>query len=544
MALEDDSQFRETPWHALGSTSEVFERLHTNLDGLTSGEAAERLQRFGPNALTPPKKPSFLAKLWGQLNNVLIFILLAAAVVVAGLREWIETGLIIGVVVINVIIGLAQEGKAEKAAEAIKAMLSSTATVIRDGGKRSSVDASELVPGDIVFVKSGDRLPADLRLVEVTNLQVQEAMLTGESVSISKNLIPVAEASGLGDRKCMAFSATTVSAGQGLGVVVATGDNAQIGQINKLVSQVESTKTNLIIQMEILGRWLATIVVLIALGAFLLAFLLAKEGFVHAFESAVAIAVAMIPEGLPALVTIVLALGTKKMADQKAIIRQLPCVETLGSLTVICSDKTGTLTKNEMTVVAVKTAGGLYKVSGVGYAPQGSFSLDGRELSADELAGVRAVLEGGVLCNDSALSEDGGAFTPNGAPTEVSLITAALKAGINLDSLKAAKPRVGSVPFESEHKFMATVHEYGGRRVLLVKGAPDRLLPMCSAQLRGDGAAEVEGAGLEGSAATAPLEEGMWVRAQEELSSQGLRVLALCRSAGFEREEARRAGSI
>ncbi|KAI8475578.1 MAG: cation transporting ATPase [Monoraphidium minutum] len=595
----DDAQLRDTPWHSWGDVDAILKALGTTLDGLSEQEAAARLERFGPNALTPPKKPGFLAKLWGQLNNVLIFILLAAAVVVAGLREWIEMGLILGVITINVIIGLAQEGKAEKAAEAIKAMLSSTANVVR-GGQRSSMDASVLVPGDIVFIKSGDRLPADLRLLEVTNLQVQEAMLTGESVPISKNLIAVPEASGLGDRKCMAFSATTVSAGQGLGVVVATGDNAQIGQINRLVSQVESTKTNLIIQMEILGRWLAIVVVTIAIGAFLLAFLKAKEGFTHAFESAVAIAVAMIPEGLPALVTIVLALGTKKMADQKAIIRQLPCVETLGSLTVICSDKTGTLTKNEMTVVALRTAAALYKVSGVGYAPTGAFSLELRavhgrrheagtevpggggsrcaacgqrcecsgpvpstpvpsaqdthvstltplradttplplhfnsdaELAGASMEGVRAVLEGAVLCNDSNLNVAGeGAaaiYTPNGAPTEVALITAGLKAGISLTDLKASKPRIGSVPFESEHKFMATIHGTAGRRVLFVKGAPDRLLPMCGGQLVSDDPQEVEAAGST-AGRVAPLDAAFWTKAQEELSSQGLRVLALCK---------------
>ncbi|GBF92410.1 carbonate dehydratase [Raphidocelis subcapitata] len=553
MGLDEDREaLLEVPWHSLPADA-ILKRLDTSLDGLTAEEAAARLARFGPNALTPPKKAGFFKKLWDQLNNVLIFILLAAAVVTAGLREWIETGLIIGVVTINVAIGLVQEGKAEKAAEAIKAMLSSTANVVR-GGQRFAVDASQLVPGDVVAVKSGDRLPADLRLLQVANLQVMEAMLTGESVPISKNLVVVEAASALGDRKCMGFSATTVSAGQGLGVVVATGDSAEIGKINRLVSQVESAKTNLIIQMEILGRWLASIVCLIALGAFLLAFLRAKESFSHAFESAVAIAVAMIPEGLPALVTIVLALGTKKMADHNAIIRQLPCVETLGSLTVICSDKTGTLTKNEMTVVALKSVGGLYRAQGVGYDPVGGFTKDGAELSSDaELAPVRALLEGAVLCNDSALATEaapggGTTYTPNGAPTEVSLITAALKAGMDLPALKAAKPRIGSVPFESEHKFMATIHSTGAdappaarpaggkkgssptpagpSRVLYVKGAPDRLMPMCKGQLKGDGP---EHFAATGPSALAPLDAAFWRQAQEELSSQGLRVLALCR---------------
>ncbi|WIA15444.1 hypothetical protein OEZ85_002091 [Tetradesmus obliquus] len=526
----------EIAWHTL-QDDQVLKQLDTSIEGISSEEATRRLQEYGLNALTPPKKPGFFAKLWAQLNNVLIFILLAAAVVTAGLQEWIETGLIIGVITLNVLIGMMQEGKAEKAAEAIKAMLSASANVVRDG-KRFSIEADQLVPGDVVAIKSGDRLPADLRLLQVTNLQVQEAMLTGESVPISKNLIPVAEASGLGDRKCMAFSATTVSAGQGLGVVVATGDNAEIGKINKLVSQVENAKTNLLVQMEILGHWLATIVCIIALGAFLLAFFKAKEPFAHAFESAVAIAVAMIPEGLPALVTIVLALGTKKMADHNAIIRQLPCVETLGSLTVICSDKTGTLTKNEMTVVAMRSAGALYKVSGVGYEPKGAFSADGGELGPEGMAAVKALLEGAVLCNDSHLNCDTAdgkeTWTPNGAPTEVALITAGCKAGLSLDSLKQAKPRIGSVPFESEHKFMATVHQTSpfsalnpaGRRTMFVKGAPDRLMPMCCGQLRSDSLADIDAASPDDFA---PLDLEFWRKAQEDLSSEGLRVLALCR---------------
>eukprot|EP00775_Hariotina_reticulata_P008890 gene8890-9068_t len=513
--------YHDVAWHADGDVNAVLRQLGTDMDtGLSKDEAEKRLHDYGPNALTPPKKAGLFKKLWDQLNNVLIFILVAAAIVTAGLQEWIETGLIFGVIAVNVLIGLIQEGKAEKAAEAIKAMLSASANVVRDG-KRSSVEADQLVPGDIVFIKSGDRIPADLRLLQVTNLQVQEAMLTGESVPISKNLIAVDAKAGLGDRKCMAFSATTVSAGQGLGVVVATGDNAEIGKINKLVSQVETVKTNLLIQMEILGRWLATIVVLIALGAFLLAYFRAHEPFVKAFESAVAIAVAMIPEGLPALVTIVLALGTKKMADHNAIIRQLPCVET------------GTLTKNEMTVVAVCTAQHLYKVTGVGYDPKGTFTLNDKDVSGAELTAVQAVLEGAVLCNDSHLNNNNGVFTPNGAPTEVALITAGLKAGLKLDELKAAKPRVVSVPFESEHKFMATIHQIGPptdtrdkRRVMYVKGAPDRLMPMCCGQLKSDSLSDIEAVSPK---QWAELDLSFWQKAQEELSSQGLRVLALCR---------------
>ncbi|KAF8062005.1 calcium-transporting ATPase 1 [Scenedesmus sp. PABB004] len=527
----------ETAWHSLPDGDAVLAELRSSRDGLSADEATARLAQYGRNALTPPPKPSFWRRLWNQINTLFIWILFIAALVSAALQAWPDMGLILGVVVINVSIGLFQEGKAEKAADAIKAMLSPTATVVR-GGERVTVDADGLVPGDIVVIKSGDKVPADLRLLEAHNLQIQEAMLTGESVPISKNTLPVPAASGLGDRKCLAYSATAVSAGQGLGVVVETGDRAEIGKISKMVSEVQSGKTNLLIQMEILARWLAIIVGVISLSTFLLALLHAHHHAGVAFQTAVAIAVAMIPAGLPALVTIVLAMGTTIMAKNNAIVRQLPCMETLGSLTVICSDKTGTLTKNEMTLVAMRSAGALYRVSGVGYAPTGAFTLGDAPLPEEGAAAVKALLEGALLCNDSALTKEdgpGGApvFTPNGAPTEVALITGALKAGLDPAALKAAKPRVASVPFESEHKFMATVHQveppqgagHPGRRVIYVKGAPDRLFPMCCSQLADDGLATVAGAG-----GSVPLTLPFWTAAQEELSSQGLRVLALCRA--------------
>ncbi|WIA38354.1 hypothetical protein OEZ86_001687 [Tetradesmus obliquus] len=528
----------ERAWHAIPDPDEVLRQLNTSRDGLSTEQAAEALAKYGRNALTPPPKPSFWMKLWAQINTLFIWILFIAAVVSAGLQAWADMGLILGVVVINVGIGLFQEGKAEKAADAIKAMLSPTATVVRNG-QRDTIDADLLVPGDVVVIKSGDKVPADLRLLECSNLQVQEAMLTGESVPISKNTAAVPADVGLGDRKCLAYSATAVSAGQGLGVVVATGDRAEIGKISKMVSEVTSGKTNLLIQMEVLARWLACIVGVISLATFLLALLHAHHSAGVAFQTAVAIAVAMIPAGLPALVTIVLALGTTIMAKQNAIVRQLPCMETLGSLTVICSDKTGTLTKNEMTVVAVRSAGNLYKVTGVGYDPKGTFQISGEDLSSDKQACVQALLEGTVLCNDSALTTDDATgttiYTPNGAPTEVALITAALKAGINTDALKKTTPRVASVPFESEHKFMATIHAVGPatgsgsqRRVIFVKGAPDRLMPLCNSQLADDELETIRGG--HGGSGVVPLQPEFWLTAQEQLSSQGLRVLAICRA--------------
>ncbi|KAG2431551.1 hypothetical protein HXX76_009565 [Chlamydomonas incerta] len=571
----------EVPWHAIPTGEEVVAELGSSAeDGLSTAEAERRLQAFGPNKLTEVEKISFWRRLWNQVNNMIIGLLFGAAIVEGALESWAEFGLILGVIIINTALGLFQEGRAEKAADAIKALLSPNATVLRDG-QAAVLPAEALVPGDVVLLKSGDKVPADVRLLSAVNLQVQEAMLTGESVPVSKVLHPAPPPAGLGDRKCMCFSATNVVSGQGRGVVVATGDSAEIGQINKMVGTVESARNNLVHQLEVLGRWLVLLVLAIGLVAFLLALLHADQGFKGAFESAVSIAVAIVPEGLPAVVTIVLAIGTTVMARNNAIIRQLPAVETLGSLNVICSDKTGTLTKNEMTVVALRTAATEYTVSGVGYEPVGEFAMlvpdaaakgagDGaangngtrsHPLDGAQLTALQQLLKGTVLCNDSSLVKErpgevaiaidgdgaadgaaadkggkeqeqkapkaGGAvrYSPLGAPTEVALLTAAEKAGLPpAAELKAALPRVGTVPFESEHKFMATVHreQDGGdgrsKLIMYVKGAPDRLLPLCNSQIADNDLGR-----------TSPLDPGFWKTQQAELSSRGLRVLALCR---------------
>ncbi|KAG2483675.1 hypothetical protein HYH03_017478 [Edaphochlamys debaryana] len=455
-------------------------------------------------------------------------------------------------------------------------MLSPTATVLR-GGTQEVIQAEDLVPGDILLLRAGDLVPADVRLVEATNLQIQEAMLTGESVPTSKALAACAPAAPLGDRRCIAFAATHVAAGTGRGVVVAVGDGAEIGRINKMVASVGQVRNNLLHQLEVLGRWLVSLVLIIGLVAFLLALLRTKTGFQTAFESAVSIAVAIVPEGLPAVVTIVLAIGTTVMARNNAIVRQMAAVETLGSLNVICSDKTGTLTKNEMTAVRVVTAAGVYGVSGVGYEPVGHLhtaaltpedappeptkpappapadpaqphtaiaigpdpnapegdspkpitATPTPALPASSLSALRSLLEGAVLCNDSALSATPDPasgrtlYKPMGAPTEAALLTLGAKMGLGTtQELTEAKPRLAAVPFESEFKFMATAHdEGGGRRVLWVKGAPDRLLPMCSQQVLGDDLSSL------GS-----LDGPYWAGAQAALGSQGLRVLALCRA--------------
>lgn len=466
-------------------------------------------------------------RLWEQINNALVYILIVAAVVSGILQEWKEVALIIGVIAINITIGMVQEGRAEKAAEAIKAMLSSRATVVRNG-ERLTVEADQIVPGDIVFVSSGDGMPADVRFIQVTKLQVQEAMLTGESLPVAKNLLAVSEEGALGDRKCMGYSTTLVMSGQALGVVTATGDRAEIGKINAMVGGVESTRTNLVVQLEIFGRWISIIVIIIAVSAFLIAMFVGKEEWGDAFNSAVAIAVAIIPEGLPAVVTITLAMGISHMASNNAIIRQLPAVETLGSLTVICSDKTGTLTKNEMTVVVVQTVQSQFKVSGVGYEPVGAFSTaSGAPVTDGNLASLQRLLEVGMLCNDSAVTQSRNEQTgvtkwaTTGDPTELALLTAGMKAGMEAKVLQKTKPRVGGIPFESDHKFMATVHRAPDAPVytMMVKGATDRLLKCCAYQVINDDVAQRE-----------PIDPELWLKAAADLSCQGLRVLALCQA--------------
>jgi magnesium-transporting ATPase (P-type) len=559
-------------WHAL-PVDQVLQLLETSEEtGLSDAEAQHRRDTmFGPNVLTPPKKISFLARVWAQVNNVLIWILLCSAIVCVILSKWAEVTLILLVVSVNIIIGLIQEGKAEKAAEALKAMLSPQATVVRSGA-RKLVDAAELVPGDIIFLQSGDRVPADVRLCNITKLQILEAVLTGESLPISKHTRPVLPLSPLGDRKCLGFAATLVMSGQGLGIVVETGDFAEVGKINALVSGVESGKTNLTVQLEIFGRWISFIVAFIAVSTLLVAVL--GRGFPvgNAFTAAVAVAVAIIPEGLPAVVTIVLAIGTQSMARQHAIIKSLPAVETLGSVMVICSDKTGTLTKNEMTAVAVRTSDGLFRATGTGYSPHGTLvkQLDegGKTspCSAEALEGLKIVAVCGALCSDADLraptaAGTGGSsevWTAVGDPTEVALITLCAKLGLDHTAMRNEVPRVGTIPFESEHKFMGTAHKAhvkssisnanasdttaaasGGSRsniigvapgetVLFVKGAPDRLIPRCTRQLS-QGAAEI--AAIDGSVpSTVPADHSFWLQQAKELSSQGLRVLALCKA--------------
>ena len=508
-----------TNWHTLG-TDEILAEQRTTSTGLSVAEAAQRLEKHGLNRLTPPKKRGPLLRFLLQFHNVLIYVLLGAALVTALLGHGVDTGVILGVVIINALIGFVQEGKAEKSLDAIRNMLSLHAAVLRDG-RRQEIDAAELVPGDIVLLASGDKVPADLRLIETRNLRIEEAALTGESEAVEKSAEPVAAEAPIGDRTGMAYSGTMVVFGQGRGVAVATGDATEIGRIGRLLSEVATVDTPLTKQMAQFGRWLAVGILSLALVALAFGMLVHGQPAGEMFLAAVGLAVAGIPEGLPAIMTITLAIGVQRMAGRNAIIRRMPAVETLGAVTTICSDKTGTLTKNEMTVQRLATADRLIEVSGVGYAPHGGFTAGGREVDAAELDDIaRAAL----LCNDAILRETEGEWKLEGDPTEGALLTLALKAGMDPRFEAEALPRIDVIPFESEHRFMATLHhDHAGHAFAFVKGAPERVIGMCSKQ-------RINGEDMA-------IDPSLWQARIDELAAQGFRVLAL---ATAEMEEGKR----
>jgi magnesium-transporting ATPase (P-type) len=517
-----------THWHALDIRA-TLDRLGSSAAGLTSAEAEDRLRRFGPNRLRPPQRHGPLTRLLLQFHNILIYILLAAGLATALLGHWIDTGVILGVVVINALIGFLQEGKAEKALEAITRMLSLEATVVRDG-RRQTVPAEGLVPGDVVVLRSGDKVPADLRLVEARELRIDEAMLTGESVPAEKSTDVLAGDTALGDRRCMAFSGTLVTTGQGVGVVVATGDQTELGKISEMVAQTRAITTPLIGQMNRFGHLLAVVIVVFAVLTFALGYFVGGGEPVDLFLAAVALAVAAIPEGLPAIMTIVLAIGVQRMARRNAIIRRLPAVDTLGALTVVCSDKTGTLTRNEMTVTAVVTADGAYQVTGVGYAPHGEVRRDSQPVTLEQEPVLAQLVRAGLLCNNSDLRQDDGRWRPKGDPMEGALITLAMKARLDVDEQRDAWRTLDTIPFESRNRFMATLHRapaaQGSDGVVFVKGGPERVLAMCEHQARGELAQ--------------PIDPAFWQEHAESMASQGRRVLAVARksaTAGQERLE-------
>lgn len=511
------------PWHAL-EVDEVFGKLASLPQGLSAAEAARRLKRLGSNRLTPSKKRGPFIRFIEQFHNMLIYVLLVAAFVTALLGQWVDTGVILGVVMINALVGFIQEGKAEEALEAIRTMLSLHTSVLRDG-RREVVASEDLVPGDVVFLQSGDKVPADMRLFRVKDLRVDEAALTGESVSVEKSASPVEESATVGDRKCMAFSGTLVTFGQATGLVVATGDYTEIGRIHMMIRRVQPLTTRLLRQMAEFGRFLTIAIMGLAAVTVVFGLLVRGYGFRDIFMAAVGLAVAAIPEGLPAIVTITLAIGVQRMARRNAVIRRLPAVETLGSVTVICSDKTGTLTRNEMTVRTIATAEHLFAVSGVGYDPRGGFLLNGAEVFPDDYPVLKEMVRAGMLCNDSTLREEDGQWRIQGDPTEGALMVLARKANLESSFVTEQFPRADVIPFESEHRFMATLHHTpAGQGFIYLKGAPERVLEMCSREWK---------AGKE-----VPLNLDYWDDRIETLAKRGQRMLAMAfKVAGKDKRE-------
>ena len=469
-------------WHTLPA-EETLPLLESSESGLTSDEARRRLDQYGPNQIRRKGKDSVLTLLWRQINNPLIWVLLGSGTLAVGLGKMTDGLVVLSVVVINAIIGFIQEYKAGQAIEALSDMVPQNATVTRDG-RMLTVPAAELVPGDLVQVAAGDSVPADMRLLAVKNLQVEEAALTGESVPVEKKLAPVDGSAILGDRTCMVYSGTLVTSGTATAAVTGTGMRTELGRISDMLESAVDLDTPLTKKLGEIGKYITigviavsavilTVGVYRALGEGIALAPALKETLIFA----IALAVGAIPEGLPAVVTIALAIGVQRMARRNAIIRKLPAVETLGSTTVICSDKTGTLTCNEMTVTELWTPQTSARVSGIGYAPEGEFSVNGARV--DHLPEpLGELVAAAALCNDAALNRENGEWTITGDPTEAALLVASAKAGQNLDALKAERPRLDAIPFASEHQYMATLHG-GPERTVLLKGAPEVVVGRC-----------------------------------------------------------------
>lgn len=512
-------------WHAMTIAS-VEQELASGSHGLSESEVIERLAFYGHNQLAAVKKKSALRRLLMQFHNILLYVMLAAAAITALLGHWVDTGVLLGAVIINVIIGFIQEGKAEAALDAIRGMLSPRAKVIREG-KHQEIDAQHLVPGDIVELSSGDRVPADLRLITVHELRIEEAALTGESIPLAKHCQHVSPDTPLGDRLCIAYSGTVVVYGKARGIVVATGKATELGKINQMLAAIQRSATPLMQQIDHFGRILALTIIGVAAVTFAFGVLLRGQPPSDMFMMVVALAASAIPEGLPAIMTVTLALGVQRMARKNAIIRHLPAVETLGSVTVICSDKTGTLTRNEMTVQRVICANHAFDVGGVGYAPSGNFSIDGRIIDPRHYPALNKAILSSVLCNDAHLNYQDGAWQAAGNPTESALLVMAGKAGMDKDVTAAAWPRLGLIPFESQHRLMATHHQNSdGQDWIFLKGAPESIIERCDTELHHDGLRKID--------------KEYWHRTSTETASQGLRLLTIaCRQAAPESEKLR-----
>lgn len=500
------------PWHSF-PIEEVYKVLASSEHGLNEQETEKRQQQYGPNKLTAAASRGPIKRFFSQFHNVLIYVLLIAAGVTAAIEHWIDSGVIVGVVLINAVIGFIQEGKAEKALEAIRNMLTHQA-MVRRSQKNSLIPAEQLVPGDIVTIESGDKVPADLRLLSVKNLRVDESMLTGESLPVEKNTPAVETPAALGDRFCMVYSGTLVTYGTALGIVVAIGDMTEIGRISSMLRTVSQLTTPLLRQISRFSQWLTFAIITLASATFAYGWYVQHSSIKDLFMSAVGLAVAAIPEGLPAIMTITLALGVQRMAKRNAIIRRLPAVETLGSVTVICSDKTGTLTCNEMTVKSIYVDNKQFAVAGAGYDPHGDFELENQAVALDDHPTLHELIRAGVLCNNARLEKKAENWIIHGDPTEGALLTLAHKAEMDSDFLRQEMPRIDIIPFESEHRYMATLHhDHSGHAFVFVKGAPEHVLSMCSQQ--------------RSSGEDMPISLKHWHETMHAMAGRGQRLLAI-----------------
>jgi Ca2+-transporting ATPase len=515
------SESSQQNWHSLKLTK-IVSQFETDLQqGLSKREVSNLQDKYGLNVLTKKKILGLLIIFLEQFRNPLIYILLIAAAITGIMQEWIDCCVILAVVLINATIGFVQEAKASAAMEALSRSMQSQATVIR-GGEKQQISATELVPGDIILLQSGDKVPADLRLVRSRSLQIDESTLTGESVPIEKDAVEKLDVNEvLADRINMAYSSTLVTFGTGMGIVVATGDKTEIGNISSLIASAEQQSTPLTQKIAHLSHILIKAILVLGILTFIAGFIRGYN-LKHMFEATISLMIGMIPEGLPAIVTVALAIGVSRMAQQNAIIRKLPAVETLGSVTVICSDKTGTLTQNEMTVQEVFIEDKTFHVWGVGYAPNGKFTQEYNpddSINPESNDALMECLKAGLLCNDSSLvEEDGKNLKVEGDPTEAALLTVAAKAGIVRKQIENLFPRIDSIPFESQYQYMATLHdiENSQNRVVYLKGSIEQLLPRCNSVY------------LENNNLTNLDLEKVYAQA-EQMAAKGLRVLAFAR---------------
>jgi magnesium-transporting ATPase (P-type) len=499
-------------WHAI-PPDEALARAGGVRNGLTAAEAARRLALNGPNRIPPPRRPGPLRRFLAQFSNALVYILLAAAAGTAVLGHWTDAGVILAVTIVNAVIGFFQEARAERAIESIQHILPANAKLLRDGA-RLVLPADQIVVGDIVLLEPGDHVPADIRLLEIRNLQIQEAILTGESLPVEKAIEAVPADSPLGDRAAMAYSGTLVAGGYGAGVVVATALSTEIGRISRLLVEVQPLATPLLRKMRTFGQWLTMIVLALAVATFAIGVLLRGYPAEEMLLASVGLAVAAIPEGLPAILTIILAIGVRRMAQRNALIRHLPVVETLGAVTVVCSDKTGTLTRNERTVTSIVLSSGLIQVTGSGYAPHGGFLRRGEGLDAADDPVLHELLRQALLCNDAALHRDADGWRIVGDPTEAALVTTAAKANLDAAAERGRFPRLDAIPFESERRLMATLHRGdAGGRFVAVKGAPEQIFTLCRRE--------------RGTIGDEAFERGRWEHWLQQLAANGERVLAL-----------------